>query len=545
MLPCIIRPRHIKPNTKPNIKPTTLGEATIPKSPIPASYPQHKPLLLTPPTPIIPNPKSQNPKIQVMTNQENMRGNPNPNSNTPAPAPSPSASTSNTPSNKPPPTSTPSLASRIQTSATGLAKSAFQPSSDLANTLASTTSSKPAGPSTLPNTQTSRDLPANLTQHGAPGSGSGSAYAAQSFREHDPYTSTTGGFALPALTEDEFQGNGNDIYGYDGIGRSDNTDADHLRANTTTTTASTTADPNTNTIQSQDLQTPSSTWKGKARAHDPTQHQFETVWQRQWHDQTPHTTVPATDGAAVVSLLSDITFDPNFEDPTTIPDTEIDIAAAPAPLSVAEREMLDSFRRGLGLDVEGDNQRERERDARLTGASLIPDIDVFLSQGIGAESGIGSGIGTGEGNAMAMATGSGSGSGFIPTSIRDAVLRDIPGGSEWVGVQETDIDVFLSQGVGAGSGSGIRIGEENAMATGSGSTSTSTSLRDAVLANLPGAGDWIGVQERYHDEVWGFLQPVLEEARAEIEEKGVEGLGPGEDGPAVRRLKMILMHMKG
>ncbi|KAJ5966926.1 hypothetical protein N7501_003174 [Penicillium viridicatum] len=472
-----------------------------------------------------------------MTNQKNMRGNPNSNSNTPAPAPSSSASasTSNTPSNKPPPTSTPSLASRIQTSATGLAKSAFQPSSDLANTLASTTSSKPAGPSSLPNTQTSRDLPANTTPHGAPGSGSRSAYAAQSFREHDTYTSTTGGFALPALTEAEFQGNGNDIYGYDGIRRSDNTDADHLRANTTTTT--TPADPNTTTIQSQDLQTPSSTWKGKARAHDPTQHQFETVWQRQWHDQTPHTTVSATDGAAVVSLLSDITFDPNFEDPTTIPDTEIDVAAAPAPLSVAEREMLDSFRRGLGLDVEEDKERERGGGCAVNG------------QGIGAESGIGSGSGTatGEGNAMAMATGSGSGSGFIPTSIRDAVLRNIPGGSEWVGVQETDIDVFLSQGVGAGSGSGIRIGEGNAMPTGAGftSTSSSTSLRDAVLANLPGAGDWIGVQERYHDEVWGFLQPVLEEARAEIEEKGVEGLGPGEDGPAVRRLKMILMHMKG
>lgn len=253
-----------------------------------------------------------------------------------------------------------------------------------------------------------------------------------------------------------------------------------------------------------------------------------------------------------MSLLSDITFDPNFEDPTTVPDTEIDIAAAPAPLSGAEREMLDSFRRGLGLDVEDRNmEREGRGNVRLTGASLIPDIDVFLSQGIGAEGGIGigSGIGTGtgEGNAMAMATGSASSSGFIPTSIRDAVLRNIPGGDQWVGAQETDIDVFLSQGVGAGSGSGIRIGEGNAIPAGAGftSTSTSTSLRDSVLANLPGAGDWIGVQERYHDEVWGFLQPVLEEAKAEIEEKGVEGLGHGEDGPAVRRLKMILMHMKG
>ncbi|KAJ5593314.1 hypothetical protein N7537_010218 [Penicillium hordei] len=477
-----------------------------------------------------------------MTNQENMRGNPNPNSNTPAPAPapSPSASTSNTPSAKPPSTSAPpapSLASRIQTSATGLAKSAFQPSSDLANTLASSTSSKPAGPSSLPNTQTSRDLSAKTTPHGAPGSGTGpgSAYAAHSFREHDTSTSTPGGFALPALTEDEFQGNAY-AYGYDGIGIADNTAADQLRATTTTNT-------NQSQFQSQDLQAPSSTWKGKARAHDPNQHQFETVWQRQWHDQqTPQTTdTSATDGAAVVSLLSNITFDPNFEDPTTVPDTEIDIAAAPAPLSAAEKEMLDSFRRGLRLDVE--ENKEREGNGRLTSASLIPDIDVFLSQGLGAESGIGSGSGTGtrEGNAMAMATSSGSGS--IPTSIRDAVLRNIPGGSDWVGVQETDIDVFLSQGVGAGSRIGMGIGEGNAMATGS--TSTSTSLRDVVLTNLPGAGDWIGVQERYHDEVWGYLQPVLEEARAEIEEKGAEGLGAGEDGPAVRRLKMILMHMKG
>lgn len=257
-----------------------------------------------------------------------------------------------------------------------------------------------------------------------------------------------------------------------------------------------------------------------------------------------------------MSLLSDITFDPNFEDPTTVPDTEIDIAAAPAPLSAAEREMLDSFRRGLGLDVEGNKEREK-KDARLTGASLIPDIDVFLSQGLGAESGIGSGIGsgagtgTGERNAMAMATDSRSGSGFIPTSIRDAVLRNIPGGTDWIGAQDTDIDVLLSQGVGVGAGSGSGIGagigkgNTTAMGPTSTSTSTSTSLRDAVLANLPGAGDWIGVQERYHDEVWGFLQPVLEDARAEIEEKGAEGLGAGEDGPAVRRLKMILMHMKG
>ncbi|KAJ5971360.1 uncharacterized protein N7479_001278 [Penicillium vulpinum] len=386
-----------------------------------------------------------------MTNEENKRGNPNPNSksktqssNTAAPAPS---STSNTPST--PSAPAPSLATRIQTSATGLAKSAFNPGSDLTHTLASSTSSKPAGPSSLPNAQTSRDIYAQNTipQHGGSGSGSASASAAQAFREHD---TATGGFALPALTEDEFQGN---TYGYDGIGLGDETTA-------TTTTSATTNQSH------EDLQTPSSTWKGKTRAHDPNQLQFETVWQRQWHEapkQTTAYTSNADDGAAVVSLLSDTNFDPNFEDPTTVPDTEIDIAAMPAPLSAGEREMLDSFRKGLGLDGEKEKE-DSERVGRLTGASLVPDIDMFLSGG--------------------------------------------------------------------------GIGEE--YSRGSGANSTSTSLRDAVLANLPGAGDWVGVQERYHDEVWGFLQPVLEEARKEIEEKGAGG-----DGPAVRRLKMILMHMKG
>ncbi|KAJ5261761.1 hypothetical protein N7505_008628 [Penicillium chrysogenum] len=376
-----------------------------------------------------------------MTNEDNMRGNPTSkqSSNTPA---TPSPSTSSNPSNQTPPNpAPPSLATRIQNSATGLAKSAFNPSPDLAQTLASSTSSKQAGPSTLPNTQSS-DLP-TTTPHGGPSSasGPGPASAAQSFREHD---ASTPGVALPALTEDEFQHG----HGYE-------RETDLLRAPTTTNS-------NTQPQSHEDLQTTSSTWKGKARAPDPTQHQFETIWQRQY-PQNQHTSTPATDGAAVVSLLSDTNFDPNFEDPTTVPDTELDIAAAPGPLSTAEKEALDSFRRGLGLDEE-----ERREGTRLTGTSLVPDIDVFLSQGAG------SGIGIGEGNT-----------------------------------------------------------------TGSGSTATATSLRDAVLMNLPGAGDWVGVQERYHDEVWGFLQPVLEEARAEIEEKG------GEDGPAVRRLKMILMHMKG
>ncbi|KAJ5520900.1 hypothetical protein N7463_001353 [Penicillium fimorum] len=363
-----------------------------------------------------------------MSNQENQRGNPSKPQTKPAsaPAPAPASSTSNTQPNLA------SLASRIQTSATGLAKSAFNPASDIAHTLASSTSSKPAGPSALPNTQTSRDLSANTQQHGGlgSGSGSGSASAAQAFREHD---TTPGGFDLPALTEDEFQRN---VY-------------DGMVEETTTATTTTTNQPQSH----HDLQTPSSAWKGKARAQDPTQHQLETVWQRQWHTHETKTYTPNTDdGSAVVSLLSDANFDPNFEDPATVPDTEIDIAAAPVPLSAAEREVLDSFRRGMGLEAE-------EKRARLTGAI----------RGLGVRLGLGGG---------------------------DALV-----------------------------------------------TAGSTSLRDSVLRNLPGAGDWVGVQERYHDEVWGFLQPVLEEARVEIEKGAGEGLG--EDGPAVRRLKMILMHMKG
>ncbi|BCR87247.1 uncharacterized protein ACHE_31234A [Aspergillus chevalieri] len=73
-----------------------------------------------------------------------------------------------------------------------------------------------------------------------------------------------------------------------------------------------------------------------------------------------------------------------------------------------------------------------------------------------------------------------------------------------------------------------------------------TALRDAVLTGLPGAEEWVSVEERYQDEVWGFLKPVLENARREMEERGEqEGRkGEGEDGPAVARLKMILRHMR-
>ncbi|KAL4889323.1 hypothetical protein BDV59DRAFT_118737 [Aspergillus ambiguus] len=74
--------------------------------------------------------------------------------------------------------------------------------------------------------------------------------------------------------------------------------------------------------------------------------------------------------------------------------------------------------------------------------------------------------------------------------------------------------------------------------------SDATALRDAVIAGLPGAADWVAVEERYHDEVWGYLRPTLEAARKEMDE-GTRGPDGGAEGPAVRRLRMVLKHMQG
>ncbi|KAL4798321.1 hypothetical protein BDV19DRAFT_357593 [Aspergillus venezuelensis] len=76
------------------------------------------------------------------------------------------------------------------------------------------------------------------------------------------------------------------------------------------------------------------------------------------------------------------------------------------------------------------------------------------------------------------------------------------------------------------------------------STAHATSLRDELLTSLPGAAEWISVEEKYHDEVWGYLQPTLEAAAREIEEKKDSPSTSVEDGPAVRRLKMVLRHMQ-
>jgi hypothetical protein len=46
--------------------------------------------------------------------------------------------------------------------------------------------------------------------------------------------------------------------------------------------------------------------------------------------------------------------------------------------------------------------------------------------------------------------------------------------------------------------------------------------------------------ENYHEEVWGYLRPLVEQARGE---KAIPGSPDGEEGPATRRLRMVLAHI--
>lgn len=56
--------------------------------------------------------------------------------------------------------------------------------------------------------------------------------------------------------------------------------------------------------------------------------------------------------------------------------------------------------------------------------------------------------------------------------------------------------------------------------------------------------EWDDVLNRYADEVWGGLLPLVKEARKEVEEMKEEGLGPEEvKTKAIRRLEAILGHL--
>lgn len=353
----------------------------------------------------------------------------------------------------------PTLANRIQTSAAGLARSAFHGGAgDISQTISSLSDGKSGSSATgsfQAGGQGYRSSRETSTGPRGPGPSEHAGQAgAESFREGGTgSTLSQGGFVLPDMSAEEFQR---------GEAYADAANGAMMSGAAITETVDTSSRSSLD-----DLQGSTGSWKGKGRAHDPVQLEYNTAWQRaekvgvQQQQQQPEP-VP-TDGAAVVSLLSDASFDPNF-DPST-DEIDLDPAASPAPLTATEIETLESFKRQMGSSatgMEGSSQQQHQ----LSGHSLIPDIDTFFQQN----------------------------------------------------------DPAFSQ---------TQTTPESA-----------TSLRDNVLANLPGAADWIAVQERYHDEVWGYLRPALEAAKAEMEEKGAGGEGHGEDGPAVRRLKMILRHMK-
>ncbi|KAI9824274.1 MAG: hypothetical protein M1832_002082 [Thelocarpon impressellum] len=58
--------------------------------------------------------------------------------------------------------------------------------------------------------------------------------------------------------------------------------------------------------------------------------------------------------------------------------------------------------------------------------------------------------------------------------------------------------------------------------------------------------DWDGFLHRYADEVWGDLLPLVADARAEVKEAKDKEARPraGEEGSAVKRLALILGHLK-
>lgn len=318
-----------------------------------------------------------------------------------------------------------SIASRVQNSASGLARDAFFTSAaprDLAQTLASREKTGPSSSASVDRVS-SQTVADQYNQSSA--SSSTREQAAEAPAETFRSTST-GRLDLPPFSEEEFQNTYDDSM-YDNF-FPDNTGIGKGKGKARDTQS----DPTDTT-------------------HDPLG--FDSTWARQSHKTVPNATTSQlpSDGQAVSTILSDANFDPEFppsaQEPFVPVPTEL---APPQPLTPEEIHIIEQFRRHLPPP-------ERFNPPQLNPSSLIPDIDTFLN------------------------------------------------------------------GVGPGT--------------------DATALRDDVLTNLPGAKDWVAVEEKYHDEVWGYLKPTLEAAKKEMEEK--KGSDPhGEDGPAVRRLKMVLSHMR-
>ncbi|KAL4973790.1 hypothetical protein BDW66DRAFT_97857 [Aspergillus desertorum] len=310
---------------------------------------------------------------------------------------------------------TQSLASRVQKSASELARNAFlssTPSGDAAHLLSDNGKATPSSSSSA--------LAAVEQYRDSTGSSSSSSRhqnihgRAETFRS--PPTTQLGRFELPGLTEDEFQ----NTYGG-------------------------------NLSEAID---PFDEVKGKGRAVNsvPESELATSIYD----DGTiaPPTLNPS-DGDAVVSILTDQTFNPEFPPSANETPEYVETELSSLQLTPAETQRIESFRRQLPHNSQS---TDAQQNRQLTPLNLVPDIGAFLET--------------------------------VPTSSATGAI----------------------------------------------------SLRDTVLTSLPGAAEWISVEEKYHDEVWGYLQPTLEAAAKEIESsKNSRGT---EDGPAVRRLKMILKHMQ-
>ena len=89
-----------------------------------------------------------------------------------------------------------------------------------------------------------------------------------------------------------------------------------------------------------------------------------------------------------------------------------------------------------------------------------------------------------------------------------------------------------------------------------GTVSTSNNLNERLASPLDLIPDyewhdtgqeshaWYDILNRYHDEVWGDNLPLVREARKELEQASASGDMNPNDRPALRRLKMLLQHLK-
>ncbi|RAH65568.1 uncharacterized protein BO66DRAFT_209130 [Aspergillus aculeatinus CBS 121060] len=327
-----------------------------------------------------------------------------------------------------------SLASRIQDSASGLAKNVFstsrQPSAETAQLLAG------SGKASSASSSSQSALSAAQQYHETTGLNSSRIADPAPTTQFEAFRSSStthaGGFELPSLTEDEFQR----TYGEESLNGSNGM---YLAASAPAAADLSTVD----------------TGKGKGR-WTPSHHAAGEGGLSQDKQGGQASALPS-DGAAIVSLLSDLTFDPNFppsaNEPAEVIETEL---SAPAQLTPTEIQALESFRRVLPTSTINTHTTNH-----VNPHSLVPDISSFLES--------------------------------VPSAANtDAVT-----------------------------------------------------LRDAVMTGIPGAAAWLGVEERYHDEVWGYLQPTLEAAAQELQSRDRGGSdGQEADGPAVRRLRMILKHMQ-